>query len=193
MNLFKRSGFANHLVPHHWQFWPGTDKGPIVADDASPEAGMEVLAGDILNEANHNLAFELEQGVIQEGVYYTVSYIFKPGTKDFAVIRDGANSEGISKRSYFDLKNLSIGSIHPNHRNPFVQDLGNGLVRFGLSFKATDLDTPHQRTLIVGVAETNGSNVFVGVPGDLIATAYHSQLELGLHVSAPEVTKPEPV
>lgn len=192
MNLFKRSGFANHLVPHHWQFWPGTVKGPIVADDAAPEAGMEVHIG-VDTERNFVLAFELEPDIIQEGEYYTVSYVMKPGTRGFAFVRDGANSEGVSKRTYFDLANLSIGNVHADHRNPFIQDLGNGLVRFGVSFKPTDLDTPMQRTAIVGIADVNGSNVFTGVIGEVAATIYHSQLELGLHPSAPQVTKPEPV
>ena len=190
MNLFPRSGLLNHAVAPTWEFWPDTKAGVAVMSDEAPEAGIQVLAGAIGGDINHNVAMQCAIGALEEGIDYYISYIIRPGIANYAFIREGANSQGASHKTWFDLANRTFGSLSSTHRNPIMQYLEDGLLRIGLAYTPEDLDTAIQNTQILGFSQGNGQNTFVATEGEHLADFFHAQIEVGNHPSAPEVTWP---
>ncbi|MEE8608988.1 MAG: hypothetical protein V3S55_15395 [Nitrospiraceae bacterium] len=190
MNKFPRSGFIPFDAEPRWNFWGNTKRGIAVSNDQAPEIGIQILAEATVTEDNHYIGMQCAVGALQENTDYFVSYILRPVTKQWVFIRDGANTAGQSHRTFFDIANMVIGNTSPMHRNPMIQNLGNGLVRVGLAFTPTDLDNVPQNEMVFGITDTDGLNTATSTLDDVIAEIYHAQIEEGNFPSMPEVKFP---
>lgn len=188
-NLLHRSGFFNGAQPGGWWCSGSLEKVGAFADDAAPEVGA-IVADETTDDGEHSMGVSLPVGVLEEGETYYLTYVVKALANSFIFIRTNANEVGTSERSYFDVANGAIGSIHPNHSAPSIMHLGNNVYRIGVRYTPTALDIALQREVIVGTTQADGSNSYVGTPGVQTAVFFHGQIEKGSFPTLPEVVSP---
>lgn len=188
-NQFDRSGFVNMTQDPHWNFGGGVKAGHAVALDEAPEVGCLILSSGPAT-TNHVMWFDVPEDCIEEDVPLTVSFIVKPVLMDYVYIRENANTEGKSERTYFDVANLRIGKTSNKHSGAFIKDLGNGVVRVGVTFTPTDTDAKSQREITLGIAAIDGSNVFSADAGAELCVFFHAQMDDSRNASKPVVSFP---
>lgn len=191
MNKFPRSGFMAQDAEPRWNFWGNTKRGAAVQNDQAPEVGMEIVSETTALEQNNYIGMQCAIGALKECQDYFISYIVRPRLLEWVFIRDGANTAGKSHRTFFDIKNMLIGNIDPDHRNPMIQDLGQGVVRVGLAFTPMDLDNVSQNEMIIGITGANGMNTTDATIDEVLAEIYHAQIEEGNFPTAPMVKFPD--